>query len=105
MLGGARRRPSGASPRLLVSPGYAGLISSIAGRSSACGAQAEWDPAKQLLVCPFCGTSRTELHSPFGSALSVATYWCMSCRTAFEWVKWGAVPAEGTEGTKDAENG
>jgi hypothetical protein len=24
---------------------------------SACGAQAEWNPAKQLLVCPFCGTS------------------------------------------------
>lgn len=24
---------------------------------AACGAQAEWDPAKQLLVCPFCGTS------------------------------------------------
>jgi hypothetical protein len=23
----------------------------------ACGAQAEWNPAKQLLVCPFCGTS------------------------------------------------
>ena len=24
---------------------------------SACGAQAEWNPARQLLVCPFCGTS------------------------------------------------
>ena len=24
---------------------------------SACGAQAEWNPAKQLLVCGFCGTS------------------------------------------------
>jgi hypothetical protein len=24
---------------------------------AACGAQAEWNPAKQLLVCPFCGTS------------------------------------------------
>lgn len=22
----------------------------------ACGAQAEWNPAKQLLICPFCGT-------------------------------------------------
>jgi hypothetical protein len=27
---------------------------------AACGAQAEWNPSKQLLVCPFCGTS-----SPF----------------------------------------
>ena len=25
---------------------------------AACGAQAEWNPAKQQLVCPFCGTSR-----------------------------------------------
>ena len=24
---------------------------------AACGAQAEWNPAKQLLVCPFCGSS------------------------------------------------
>ena len=22
----------------------------------ACGAQAEWNPSKQKLVCPFCGT-------------------------------------------------
>ena len=39
--------------------------------------------------CPFCEGSETELHSPFGSALSVATYWCRRCRTAFEWIKWG----------------
>jgi hypothetical protein len=24
---------------------------------AACGAQAEWNPARQLLVCPFCGTA------------------------------------------------
>jgi len=24
---------------------------------AACGAQAQWNPAKQLLVCPFCGTA------------------------------------------------
>lgn len=40
-------------------------------------------------ACAFCGGTETELHSPFGSALSVATYWCRKCRTAFEWVKWG----------------
>ena len=39
--------------------------------------------------CPFCETAETELHSPFGSALSVATYWCRRCHTAFEWIKWG----------------
>ncbi len=40
--------------------------------------------------CPFCERDDTELHSPFGSALSVATYWCRRCHTAFEWFKWGA---------------
>jgi hypothetical protein len=40
-------------------------------------------------ACAFCGDTETELHSPFGSALSVATYWCRKCHTAFEWVKWG----------------
>jgi hypothetical protein len=40
--------------------------------------------------CPFCQGRETELHSPFGTALSVATYWCLTCRTAFEWVKWDA---------------
>ena len=38
--------------------------------------------------CPFCEGDDTELHAPFGSALSVATYWCRSCRSAFDWVKW-----------------
>ena len=42
--------------------------------------------------CPFCEGRETELHAPFGSALSVATYWCRRCRTAFEWVKWDEPP-------------
>lgn len=37
--------------------------------------------------CPFCGDDDTELHSPFGPQLSVASYWCRRCRTAFDWVK------------------
>lgn len=39
-------------------------------------------------ACPFCDGRETELHSPFGSALSVVTYWCRTCHTAFEWIKW-----------------
>lgn len=45
--------------------------------------------------CPFCGGRDTELMSSFGSKLSVATYWCRSCRTGFEYVKWGAAPDAG----------
>jgi len=43
----------------------------------------------EVVACPFCEQQETELHSPFGTALSVATYWCRRCHTAFEWVKWG----------------
>ena len=46
----------------------------------------------ETVACPFCGGADCELHSPFGSALSVATYWCRACRTAFEYFKWGDEP-------------
>jgi len=39
-------------------------------------------------ACPFCAGRDTELHSPFGPQLSVATYWCHRCHTAFDFVKW-----------------
>jgi rubredoxin len=40
------------------------------------------------VVCPFCDGTETEQFSAFGSALSVSQYWCRSCRTVFEWMKW-----------------
>jgi hypothetical protein len=41
--------------------------------------------------CPFCDGHDTELVSPFGSVLSVAAFWCKSCHSAFELLKWRAV--------------
>ena len=38
--------------------------------------------------CPFCDGGETELMNPFGSHASVATYWCRSCRSPFEMLKW-----------------
>jgi hypothetical protein len=38
--------------------------------------------------CPFCEGDDTELHSAFGPQLSVATYWCRTCHSPFEWIKW-----------------
>lgn len=49
----------------------------------------DYEELPERPMCPFCDSADTELHSAFGSALSVATYWCRACRTAFEWVKWG----------------
>ena len=40
--------------------------------------------------CPFCDGKETEIMNPFGSQLSVATYWCLACRSPFEIMKWQA---------------
>lgn len=44
--------------------------------------------------CPFCTRLDTELLSPFGPQLSVASYWCNHCHTAFDFVKWQARPKD-----------
>ena len=38
--------------------------------------------------CPFCEGTETELANAFGSHASVSTYWCRSCRSPFEVLKW-----------------
>ena len=43
----------------------------------------------ERVECPFCRQQEhTSLHSPFGPQLSVATYWCDHCHTAFDFLKW-----------------
>ncbi len=44
----------------------------------------------ESVVCPFCAGLETEMHAGFGGQLSVASYWCRRCRTAFECFKPGA---------------
>lgn len=39
-------------------------------------------------ACPFCDGRDTELMNAFGSHASVATYWCRTCRSPFERMKW-----------------
>lgn len=38
--------------------------------------------------CPFCERRETELMNAFGSHASVSTYWCRTCRSPFEVMKW-----------------
>lgn len=47
------------------------------------------DSMPERPACPFCGSTRTELHSLFGSHASVASYWCRDCRSPFEFMRWG----------------
>lgn len=59
--------------------------------------------------CPFCGEGRTELHSLFGAHASVTTYWCRSCRSPFEQMRWGrridSTPLRPDAETEAAESG
>ncbi len=55
--------------------------------------------------CPFCDGLDTELHSAFGSQLSVATYWCRRCATAFESFKAGDATAGSLGRTPEVGNG
>ncbi len=50
-------------------------------------------------MCPFCDRNETELMNPFGSQLSVATYWCNRCRSPFEIMKWQR-PKAASEATR-----
>ena len=52
--------------------------------------------------CPFCGSSRTEVMSLFGSHASLTTCWCEACRSPFEFLRWRGA-SEGGALTDDAE--
>lgn len=52
----------------------------------------------ERVTCPFCDHDDTELHAAFGSQLSVTTYWCHRCHTAFEWFKWEGDKGQGAGG-------
>ena len=46
------------------------------------------DAMPESVRCPFCDGSETEQFSAFGSAVSVSQYYCRTCKTVFEWMKW-----------------
>ncbi|GGE12761.1 hypothetical protein GCM10011571_12720 [Marinithermofilum abyssi] len=46
--------------------------------------------------CPFCRSIDVSLYSPFGTAQLVRQYYCQSCRSVFEAVKWKKRDREGT---------
>jgi hypothetical protein len=43
---------------------------------------------KENPTCPFCDGKNVELYSSFGSAQLVRQYYCLSCKTVFESIRW-----------------
>jgi formylmethanofuran dehydrogenase subunit B len=43
--------------------------------------------AKAQVVCPFCGSTDTELFSLFGQQLLTVQFYCNVCHTPFECIK------------------
>ena len=41
----------------------------------------------RAVACPYCGSSRTELFSLFGSQLLTVQYYCQTCHTPFEYIR------------------
>ena len=62
------------------------------GRGSSYSAQDRREETPDTLPssppCPFCNGRETEIMNAFGSQLSVSTYWCLDCRSPFEFMKW-----------------
>jgi len=46
--------------------------------------------AEQSVTCAFCDSTDTELISLFGQALLASQYYCRSCHSVFEAVRWTA---------------
>jgi hypothetical protein len=50
------------------------------------------------IICPFCASAETELFAMFSQFLLASQYYCRSCKTVFDVVRWqepaGATPAE-----------
>ncbi len=44
--------------------------------------------------CPFCHSAETVKRADFSTSLMVCLYYCTSCRTYFEAIKWGDTSQE-----------
>lgn len=40
------------------------------------------------VYCPFCGSAQTQQEAAFGTTHAYSQFFCRSCRTPFEWIKW-----------------
>jgi transposase-like protein len=53
----------------------------------------------EMVVCPFCGSTETEMIALFGMQMMTSQYYCRHCHSAFEAVKWNE-PRPGKPGSE-----
>ncbi len=58
---------------------------------------------EKAVQCAFCDSTDTELISLFGQFLLASQYYCHSCHTVFEAVRWKEKPADKQTLTKEGE--
>ncbi|EKN69431.1 hypothetical protein BABA_10236 [Neobacillus bataviensis LMG 21833] len=49
---------------------------------------------KKTIQCSFCASENVEKISSFGTAQLVRQYYCNSCRSVFEYIRWQAVQSK-----------
>ena len=53
---------------------------------------------KEQPQCPFCDSRDAVLLSPFGTAQLVRQFYCNSCSSVFEYIRWQGTGEAGEEG-------
>jgi hypothetical protein len=51
------------------------------------------------IICPFCASAETEFFAMFSQLLLASQYYCRSCKTVFDVVRWEE-PVRATEERK-----
>lgn len=46
------------------------------------------DEGERTAMCPFCGSTDTELFGLFGNMQLASQYYCNGCHTVFDYVAW-----------------
>jgi len=60
----------------------------VRARDAAARQEESPDSMPESPECPFCEGTDTEMMNAFGSHASVSTYWCRTCRSPFEMMRW-----------------
>ena len=56
---------------------------------------------ERVVACPFCNSTDTEMIALFGMQMMTSQYYCRSCHSVFEAIKWDVPRGGDTEGKSE----